>query len=167
MSTGKKAAVAGVALLGAAFVAYRIYFALMPEETRIRRAILSIRDGFNRGEAGTISSHLADDFSEEASGLGRDEVRLLLVKFFFTERDRSGALRFFVEAPPEGTEVTLLKEDPDSADVAVSARFFTRDSRGSPSPFGTILFTGRSTRKSGEWKILRARHKQIEGRWPF
>ncbi len=156
------------AAVAAAFVAYRIYCGLLPEETRIRRLLSRIEAGFNAAEAGTIWRELAEDFVEEQSRLDRNEVRLVLLGFFHDEEDRQGRPRFRVQVPESETEVTVHEGEPASAEVSVTARFEARGGEGGDwKPYGTIRFDARLSRPGGEWRIRRARHKTLEGRWPF
>jgi hypothetical protein len=170
MGRRTKIAIAVAALAVAAFIAWRIRYALLSEEARIRAAIGRTAAGFNAEEAGTVVSILADDYRDAETGLERNEIRLVLFQIFRTERDKEGRFRWAVEVPEDGTEVSVHRAEgkPPEADVKVRARFLERRSRGGePSPCGTFLFTGHMTDVDGEWRIVRAGRELIEGRWPF
>jgi hypothetical protein len=169
MSRPKKmflAAIASFAIGG--IVAWRIREASTTEETRVRRVVEAIEAAFNGERAGAITDHLADDFQEAETGVGRDETRLFLFQFFRSERGRDGGPRFSVQVDGDGIEVLFPDGDgkATSAEARVTARFFDRSSKDR-SPFGTFLFTAQMSKTDGEWLIRRARHKNIEGRWPF
>jgi hypothetical protein len=169
MSKPKRFFIISIAIiLIAGYAAWRIREAFTTEETRVRRVIEAIETAFNRERAGAIADYLADDFHEEESGVDRDEARLFLFQFFLAERDREGGPRFSVQVDEGDVEVVFPDGDgkANSAEARVNARFFDRSS-GGPSPFGTFLFTAQLSKIEGEWLIRRARHKKIEGRWPF
>ncbi len=166
MSRGTKLAVAAAAACAAALVAYRIHLALLPDEARIRGMVEGIRDAFNEERAGGISRHLADDFEESASGLGRREVHAFLAQFFLTQRTTAGDARFSVEVPDDGIEVRI-DEPPATARLEVRARFRMQRSSGDAIPYSTMLFTAELAKVDGEWLIRRARQKTLEGRSPF
>ena len=164
----KKIIILAVGVAALALIAWRVRLALLCDEDLIRRMVPRIAAAFNRAEAGSVTSHLAEDFTEEQSGMGKDEVRAVLLHLFLSNRGKDGTTRFQVEAPAEGIEVQIDPKDPAAADLRVRARFLER--RSPPDrldPMGDILFTGRLKKADGQWRIARARHKQIEGRSPF
>jgi SnoaL-like protein len=168
MSRGMKVAAAVALAIAAVVVAQRIRLALLTDEDRIRRLLTRIEEGFNAGEAGTVAGELAEDFTAEEDGLGRNEVRLFLFEFFRSSLDPSGQPRFRVEAPAAEAEIALGEGEPKTAAATVTARFLGRENRGAAwQPVATIRFTARLVRQQGEWKISRARREKIEGRWPF
>jgi hypothetical protein len=162
--------IAGALLgLASALIAYRIYLACLSDETRIRRMVAAMESGFNEGRTGALVDRLAEKFTEEASGLGREEVRMFLARFFLTERlPKSHRLRYQVETAPGEVLVSLSETERDRGRLEVTARFFTRNDRDdSRSGSGAVLFSGELVKESGEWRILRAKAKLLEGRWPF
>ena len=164
----KKPIIAAAAVIVLAIVAYRVYLALLPDETRIRRLVASMAGAFNDGAAGALTSWLADDFQEGQSHAGKNETRLYLMGFFHNERDpKTGEQRYLVEAPREDVEVRIDPGDSTAADLAVKTRFLLRRANDEPAPVATVLFTARLAKVDGSWRIRRADQRILEGRRPF
>ena len=171
---------AGLVLFVAACVAilaYRIYLASLSDETRIRKLLEAVADGFNDASASRISDRLAPDFSVEGSDLGRREVHAFLVQFFFRERDRkSGKPLWKVELRPEDIDLRIEEreqEGPPTARVEVTAQFVklpAPDSKSGENPGpapARVMISGVLKKIEGRWLIDSASHRLLGGRWPF
>jgi len=176
---------AGLALFVAAcvaIVAYRLYLASLSDETRIRKMLEAIAEGFNEASASAVSDRLTADFSVERGDLGRREVHAFLVQFFLQERDhRSGKPLWKVELRPEDIELRIEEgehDGPPPARAEVTARFVklsaadaqpgepAEGSRHRPAPV-EARFSGVLKKIEGRWLIDSANHRLLEGRWPF
>jgi hypothetical protein len=167
MSRAQKSVVLPAGAAAAALVAYRIYLAMLPEEARIRRLVQGIAESFNEGSVGGITGHLAEDFREERTSLGREELRLVLAQLFLARRNASGGLLDRVELPPGGVEVEFDEKSPDTARIRVVGRFTSRAKSGEEREEAVVEFSGDLGRVDGRWLLRRASHKLVSGRWPF
>jgi len=162
----KKKLFLAIAVVVAVVIAYKIYRSLLPEEARIRSMILEIGEAFNDGHTRGICRRLAGDFREEVTGAEKEDVRIYLGSYFFTER-KKGMPELLVEVLPEKIQVKIGNEDSPSAEILVEARFYLKSPDGKTTPRSTIRFTGHLIRPEGDWLISRSRHEILEGGWPF
>jgi hypothetical protein len=173
MTRGAKTGWAALLAFGGAIIGYRLFLGSITEEERVRNLVRSVSGAFNEGRAGEVTRWLAGDFLEEASGLGRDEVRAFLLELFLREKDpRSREMLWQVEAAPEDLKVVFEDEEKSGATSAcrleVIARFSRRAGESAAGKSAVLIsFTGELRKMDGRWLIARARHKVLEGRWPF
>lgn len=175
----KKLLLVAAGLLILAILGYMTAELFTSHETRIRRLLAGMEEGFNAGDAIALCSGLAADFQELDSGLGREEVVRILYSIFHQERlaggffphqaeiledaGDGGQLEITVEKNPDTGEVTGLVKAP----VQFYHKVFKDGKLTGKSPAAAIEFEGRLIREGGRWKIHKARQKILSGRMPF
>jgi hypothetical protein len=126
--------------------------AFASDETRIRRVVAGMFDGFNDTDLSRVMDGLADGFEDESTGFGRREVRDVLVASFFQDLDADRRYLFRAELVPE--ELAIELQDADAANVTVVARFYTR-ARGAEELFWEARIEGRMTDGDDGWQWTR------------
>jgi len=146
-----------------ALIAYWISQALVSEETRIRRLLHGMERDFNKEKAGAVADGLSDEFREETVGLGKEEIRAILVQGILTMRDpATKSFAYRVTLSKDDLRISLSPEDPKKAEVAVRARF--DEVRGGKRKLAWEVEIDAALKKGdGGWKVVRARHRTIDG----
>ena len=148
-----------------AVAGYAIFRAMASDETRIRWLIEDTIEAFNNSRAGGTVEGLDEGYREETAKLTRDEVKLIVLRLFFQERDaQTKDFRFRVE--PGKLEVKLDPAAPLKASFTLVVEF--RELRGGTyEPGWTAEIDASLEKKEGEWKIVTSRHKTLSGKRPF
>lgn len=191
MSGSPHALLRVVAVLGfgglAIFLLTRVLFPHLPDETVIRRTLISIESGFNRADVGDCMKPLDVDFEEHTTGLDRDAVRDVLRFFFRTDRsskrDDSGTrARFDVDSleilPLDPPDRDTGKPQPPPHAAAFAVRFEVELNRAArPGENDDADLEGRISicdieieaecfRQGREARILSAGYRVTRGRLP-
>jgi hypothetical protein len=154
-----KRAVLILAVAAALFLAGRaLVLGLASDETKIRRVVEHMADGFDRTRMDPVLDGLTRDFADETSGATRQEMREALAYLFFEavdEHTKHFAYRVDVEIQRIAVEGT-------NAECALDARFVDLRS-GGVSPAWEIAVTASFTRGDDGWRIRRTKHSTKSG----
>lgn len=160
----RKTWIFGVGFLLACALAFWLYRASIPEETRIRRLVEGMAAGFNRSSAGRTVAGLSDDFFDETHGAGKRELQGFLFQLFLRERDPE-TKEFRYRAELDDLQVDI-EPDEAAARVRVLADVSRRRDDGWESIWTTRV-EAELGKEDGRWRILRARYESQKGRMPW
>jgi len=148
-----------LALAAGLFLAGRaIVRALASDETKIRRVVERMADGFDRTRMDPILDGLTRDFEDETSGASRQEMREALAYLFFEAVDEH-TKHFAYRAD---VHIGRIAVEGTSAECELDARFF--DLRGGgESPAWEIAVTATFARGEDGWRIRRTKHATKTG----
>jgi hypothetical protein len=154
-----KRAVLLLALAAALFLIGRaIVRGLASDETKIRRVVEQMADGFDRTRMDPVLEGLARDFEDETSGATRQELREALAYLFFEAVDKH-TKRFAYRVEVEIQRITV---EGTNAVCELNARFLRVGDAGE-SPAWEIAVTASFTRGDDGWRIRRTRHTTKSG----
>jgi hypothetical protein len=154
-----KRAVLILAIAAALFLAGRaIVRGLASDETKIRRVVEPMADGFDRTRMDPVLDGLTRDFEDETSGATRQEMREALAYLFFEAVDEH-TKRFAYRVD---VEVRRVAVDGLSAECEMNARFVDLRSGGA-APAWEIAVTAKFTRGDDGWRIRRTKHTTTSG----
>jgi hypothetical protein len=120
------------------------------EETKIRRRIVAMVEGFNERRLRDVMDGLAPGFRDAASGGGRSEVQAALMQLFLTEFDpKRGEFLLSLELDPQSVEIVLGEDG--TAEVTLRAELRSRRG-GSERVVWPILAAGSLARSSAGWQ---------------
>ena len=101
--------------------------ALQSDETKIRRCIATMVEGFNETRLDDVLAGLAPDFRDDASGITRAELREVLVYSFLQDYDGTDrSYLYTAELAPEELVVEVVGGEPPQAKVALHCVFRTK-----------------------------------------
>ena len=149
--------------IAGALIAYWISQAFLPEEARIRRLLRGMERDFNRERAGACTDGLADDFREETAGLGKEEIRQILLQAILSERDpETKSFRYRVRLADDGIRIRMDPEGGKKAEATVRARF--DELRGEKRTLiWEVEIDGLLEKGDEGWNVKRSRHRTIAG----
>lgn len=133
--------------------------ALASDETKIRRIVETMADGFDRTRMDPILDGLDQSYVDETSGATRQELREALAYLFFTAKDET-TKAFPYRAKVEIGPVAVHRP---TADCAAEVRFV--DLRGGKeTPAWEIGVRLELARGDDGWKIVKSRYETRTGR---
>jgi hypothetical protein len=133
--------------------------ALASDETKIRRLVETMADGFDRTRMDPILQGLSKEFVDETSGATRQELREALAYLFFTAKDET-TKAFPYRAKVEVGSVAVHRP---TAECAAEVRFV--DLRGGmETPAWEIGVRLDLERGDEGWKIVKSRYETRSGR---
>jgi len=155
----KRAVASVLAALVLWFAGRALVRALASDETKIRRLVESMADGFDRTRMDPILQGLDRGFVDETSGATRQELREALAYLFFTAKDET-TKAFPYRAKVEIGSVTVRRP---SAECAAEVRFVDlRGGKGTPAwQIGVRLELARG---DDGWKIVKSKYETRSGR---
>jgi len=133
--------------------------ALASDETKVRRVIETMADGFDRTRMDPILAGLSRDFADESSGATRQDVREGLAYLFLTAKDEK------TKAFPYRAQVSIgrLAVHRPTAECDADVRFV--DLRGGKeAPAWEIAAHLELVRGDDGWVIRRSRYETRSGR---
>jgi hypothetical protein len=146
-----------LALLG--FGVRALVRALASDETKIRRVVESMADGFDRTRMDPILDGLDKSYVDETSGATRQELREALAYLFFTAKDET-TKAFPYRAKVEVGSVAVNRP---TAECAAEVRFV--DLRGGKeAPTWEIAVRLELARGEDGWKIVKSNYETRSGR---
>jgi hypothetical protein len=132
---------------------------LASDDTKIRRIVETMADGFDRTRMDPILAGLHREFVDETSGATRQEVREALAYLFFTAKDET-TKGFPYRAK---VEITSLAVHRPTAECAADVRFV--DLRGGKeTPAWEIGVRFELERGDDGWRIRKSRYETRSGR---
>ena len=133
--------------------------ALASDETKIRRLVETMADGFDRTRMDPVLAGLAKDFVDETSGATRQEVREALAYLFFTAKDEA------TKGFPYRARVEIGKVEVHRPTAACTADVRFVDLRGGKETTAwEIGLQLELARGDGGWRILKSRYETRSGR---
>jgi hypothetical protein len=148
-----------LALAAALFLVGRaIVRGLASDETKIRRVVEQMADGFDRTRMDPILDGLTRDFEDETSGASRQELREALAYLFFEAVDEH--TKHF--AYQVNVEVGRITVDGTNAECAFVACFVDLRTAGA-SPAWEIAVNANFTQGDDGWRIRRTKHTTKSG----
>ena len=133
--------------------------ALASDETKIRRVLETMTDGFDRTRMDPILGGLARDYVDETSGATRQELREGLAYLFFTAKDEA------TKAFPYRARVEVGTVDVHAPAAACEALVRFVDLRGGKeAPAWEIAVHLELARGEDGWRISRSKHETRSGR---
>ncbi len=154
-----KRAVLILAIAAALFLAGRaIVRGLASDETKIRRVVAHMAEGFDRTRMDPILDGLTRDFEDETSAATRQELREALAYLFFEAVDEH-TKRFAYRVD---VEIGRIAVDGTNAECELDARFLDVRAAGE-SPAWEIAVTASFTRGDDGWRIRRTKHATKSG----
>ena len=134
--------------------------ALASDETKIRRVVSEMADGFNATRMNPILDGLAQDFLEETWGADRQMVRQGLAAMFFERKDEvTKGFLYRLRIPEEQFRVTL---DGDNAKLELVAEFDELHGEQTKLRWKASIHAD-ATKTPDGWKIRRAKSDSLEG----
>jgi hypothetical protein len=166
-----KKIVLGVVAVGVLYLLFRwAFWALASEETRIRWLIQEMADDFNRSRPRACAEGLADDFRDDGSRVGKEEVTAYLLHLFLAARDpKTKEFLYRVEVPDEGFEVKVEPGEPPRARANLVPRFqeLRSDSPdGAARPIWEVRLEAWLTKTDDGWKVSRSHYETVSGKPP-
>jgi|ERR1043165_3248710 hypothetical protein len=146
------------------FVGRAVVRSLASDETKIRRVVENMADGFDRTRMDPVLAGLARDFEDESSGKTRQEVREALAYLFFNAKDETTkAFAYRVEIDVPRVLVDRTDAQAPTAQCELNARFV--DVRGGKeTPAWEIAVTASFVRGEDGWRIRRTKYATTSGR---
>jgi len=97
---------------------------LASDETKIRWLVEDMVDGFNETRMNPIMTGLAQDFVDEHSGRGKDDVRAALAQMFLQDKDpKTKRFPYRVQVPEQEFSVQVQRAEPRTAALDLVANF--------------------------------------------
>ncbi len=158
-----KLGIALVALVVVALAAWWVREASLSDEERIQRHLHTMAAGFDEGDVGDCIGPLASDFTAARTGVERDDVRRGLIGFFLRDR-AAGARLHHVELGDPTIVVGPEGEDPRAAQVVVEATFLRRSPGGQFAEVVWRVSFDAQLEERGDWQIVSAEARTLEGR---
>ncbi len=159
----KRILLAVVAVVLLFFVGRAVVRALASDETKIRRVVANMAEGFDRTRMDPVLAGLARDFEDESSGATRQEVREGLAYLFFNAKDEA-TKRFAYRVETEIQRIGVDRSDKGAptAQCEMTARFL--DVRGGKeSPAWEISVAASLVRGEDGWRIRRTKYATKAG----
>lgn len=146
------------------FVGRAIVRALASDETKIRRLVEDMRDGFDRTRMDPILVAFAEGFHDDTSGADRSSVREALAYLFLTAKDpETKGFPYRVEVEIDKLEIGTEAAGSKRADCDLRARFF--DLRGDEDTLAwEIAIDSRWVHGEYGWRIVQTRYETKSGR---
>ena len=150
------------AFVGTGFVLRR---ALASDETRIRRLVEGLVDGFNDERAARALRGFARDFLDETSGADRELVHTAVVHLFFTRRDpETKEFTLRLEVPEDTLIIEVLTPD-EAARANGVLRLFQRAAEREELLW-EVSFQGQLAQIDDRWRFVRSTHETVGGTRP-
>ena len=134
------------------------------DEMKLRWAVESMIDGFNRTRTDDVLAGLAPDFLDESFGADRAMVRQACAYLFFQAKDPT-TKGFLYVAECEPSEIVVTKghgSEPARAEAKLDARFFEKKGEERALVW-RIEVRARFVEEAGEWRITRSETRTIDG----
>jgi hypothetical protein len=154
----------GAILLGTLlfFGARGLWRALASPQTKIRRQVESMVEGFNGMRTSQVLDGIARDFRDEVADTLRDDLRQVLVYLFVQEVEPStGEFLWSAEFDPEQLQIALAPEK-DRAELELGLRIFRRRA-GEPQLMWDARLSGLMIKGDDGWqwtRITKANHSE-------
>lgn len=147
-------------------VGYWIYIKTAAPEVRVGWFLDGMIDNFNRSRPGACADGLSEEFRDESSGAGRQEIHGFLVQLYFRARDpETKEFLYHVVSPAEERKIDI-GDDPSTAQVGMAARFYETRRLGE-AVTEKLVWEVRidADLREGEdgWKVERTTHKTTHG----
>jgi hypothetical protein len=143
----------GLFLAGRALV-----LGLASDETKIRRVVAHMADGFDRSQMTPILDGLTLDYEDETSGARRPDLREAVAYLFFEAVDES-TKRFAYRVE---VDVRRVAVDRETAECDLDARFLELRG-GTESPAWDIAVNATFVHGSEGWRIRRTKYTTRSG----
>ncbi|MBI5365093.1 MAG: hypothetical protein HZA53_18090 [Planctomycetes bacterium] len=134
------------------------------DATKIRWAVESMIDGFDRTRTDDVLEGLAPEFLDETYGADRAMVRSACAYLFFQAKDpTTKGFLYSAECEPSGIVVTEDRGGgPSRAEAQLDTRFFEK--KGDERKLvWRIDVRAQFVERDGEWRILRSETRTVEG----
>jgi hypothetical protein len=155
----KRVALLVLAAIGLALAVRAIVLGLASDETKIRRVVEHMAEGFDRTRMTPVLDGLSLDFEDETSGATRSDLREALAYLFFQAVDeRTKRFVYRVEL-----ELGRPKVDGDAAECEIDARFLELRG-GAESLAWDVAITATLARGTDGWRIRRTKYATRSGR---
>lgn len=154
----KRALLVVAVALGLALAGRALVRGLASDETKIRRVVEGMAEGFDRTRMTPILDGLALDYEDETSGATRQDLREALAYLFFQAVDEH-TKRFAYRVEISIGRTTVER---DAAECELDARFFELRG-GADSPAWDVAITARFVRGSDGWRIRRTKYATRAG----
>lgn len=154
----KRAALLVLAALGLALGMRAIVRGLASDETKIRRVVERMAEGFDRARMAPVLDGLALDYQDETSGATRPDLREALAYLFFEAVDEpTKRFAYRVEI-----SIGRTKVERDAAECDLDARFLELRG-GREVPAWDVAITATLARGPDGWKIRRTKYATRSG----
>ncbi|MCA8941147.1 MAG: hypothetical protein KDB80_01190 [Planctomycetes bacterium] len=155
-------------LLGVVFAwgGYRLYGAMLDDETKIRRLIEAQPAACNDASLRGLDGFHAE-FRDRTLNLGRNDLQALLLYTFRTEREAgAGRLRVRVDVPPVDVVIDELDESEGTARVTFRVELFRGLDDEEREEWEVEVKADLERSDEDGWQFRRSEHRTLSGHRP-
>ncbi len=140
------------------------FTAFASPEKKIRWRLQEMAKDFNLARPGPCTRGLTDDFRDETSGIESQDIRLLLTRMTFSEKNpKTYEFLYRVALPEEELTIVVDEADPSKAHVDLVATF-EKIAKGEWGLHWRVSISADLTNGDGGWQVRRTTHETLEGR---